>query len=91
MPFAGLVPLHTDRPVDEIKDIRGKLDVVRLPRHLGNTAGASPGDDPGGDPDDLDKENRSPLRACTRRHRRHAMQAYAQHANDLPASLGREL
>jgi hypothetical protein len=60
MPFAGLVPLHTDRPVDEIKDIRGKLDVVRLPRHLGNTAGASPGDEPGGDPDDLDKKKPVP-------------------------------
>jgi hypothetical protein len=56
MLLTGLIPLRTDRHLDEIKDIRGKLDVVRLPGHLGNVARALLGRNPRRDPDHLDKE-----------------------------------
>ena len=56
MLLTGLSPLRTGRPLDEIKDIRGELDVVRLPGHLRDVARAVLVHDPGRDPDNLDEE-----------------------------------
>lgn len=56
MLLAGPVPLRADGFLDEIEDVGGKLDVVRLPGHFGNISGALFGNHPRRDPDDLDKE-----------------------------------